>query len=155
MATKKNRGGSGKIIAKREVPAAEAPKRAAVVEAAERPRIPERVKEKDAGFGAVKVVAGVIIGLIVGVSILGRVVGGGDLDRGTSTQDQLCRGTQECKSGYVCQAYGNDAERCLKLCQVKDPLSCETGYKCESIAKQAGRKKMRVEAVCVPNAKAE
>jgi hypothetical protein len=154
MGTKKNRGGSGKIIAKREEQAVEAPKKAAAPPA-EKPRMPERIQEKDAGFGAIKIVAGVVIALIVGVGILTRITGGEGADRGSSGQDERCQNTQECKAGYVCQAHRNDVERCLKLCEVKNPQSCEPGYQCSPAAKQAGRKKMRLIDVCVPNAKAD
>lgn len=156
MGNKKSRGGSGKIIAKREAPAIVAPKKAApAAEPAEKSRVPERIKEKDAGFGAVKIVAGIIIALIVGVSILGRLFGGDDAGRGNAVQDELCGNTQECKAGYICQAYGSDAERCLKDCDLKNPQSCEPGHQCVSLAKQAGRKKMRLVDVCVPNAKVQ
>jgi hypothetical protein len=156
MGTKKNRGGSGKIIAKREQPVVEEPKKAAPAAAAPaKPRMPERIQEKDAGFGAIKVVAGIIVALIVGVMVLTRFSGGDAAERGDSGQDERCQNTQECKAGYVCQAHRNDAERCLKLCEVKNPQSCDPGYQCEPAAKQAGRKKMRLIDVCIPNAKAK
>jgi hypothetical protein len=153
MVSKKGRGGSGKIIAKREAPVVEAPKKAAPAAPAEKSRVPERIQEKDAGFGAIKVVAGIVIALIVGVSILGRLFGGDEADRGSSGQDERCQNTPECKSGYLCHAYGDDSERCLKLCDLGNPQSCEPGYQCVSTARQAGRKKMRLTDVCIPNAK--
>ena len=87
MGTKKNRGGSGKIIAKREEPAIESPKKAAAAPA-EKSRMPERVHEKDAGFGAIKIVAGVVIALIVGVAVLTRITGGAGADRGNLGQSE-------------------------------------------------------------------
>jgi hypothetical protein len=126
---------------------------AAPSQGAEKPRVPERIKENDPGFGVIKIVAGAVIALIVGVSILGKFYGGPDADRGSLGQDERCTNTQECRSGYVCQAHGDDAERCLKTCEVQNPQSCEPGYKCVSSAHAVGRKKVRVTAVCVPNAK--
>jgi hypothetical protein len=155
MSGKKTRGGSGKIIAKREAPVVEAPKKAAPAAPAEKSRVPERIQEKDAGFGAIKVVAGIVIALILGVSILTRYFGGEDAGRGSSGQDELCANTPECKAGYICAPYGKDPERCLKLCDLENPQSCETGHRCVSMAKQAGRKKIRLTDVCVPNAKAQ
>ena len=128
--SKKIKGSSGKTVAKREAPVSTAPKKAAsAAEPAEKPRVPERIKEKEPGFGVIKIVAGLIIALIVGVSILGKFYGKPGGDRGSSGQDERCTNTQECRSGYVCEAYGDDAERCLKLCEVPDPQSCEPGYK--------------------------
>ena len=156
MGSKKNRGGSGQIIAKREAATGEAPKKDASTPApADKPRVPERIQEKDAGFGTIKIIAGVIIALIVGVSILGHFFGGEGADRGSSGQDERCQNTQECKPGYICHAHGDTAERCLKLCEIGDAQSCEPGYQCVSTAKKAGRKKMRLTDVCVPNAKAD
>jgi hypothetical protein len=156
MTGKKNKGASGKTVAKRETPSTDTPRKAADADApVERKRVPERIKENEPGFGVIKVAAGVIIALIVGVSILGKFYGGADADRGSSGQDERCANTQECKPGFICQAHGDDAERCLKLCQVQDPQSCDTGYKCVSSARAAGRRKVRVTAVCVPNAKAD
>jgi hypothetical protein len=155
MSNKKNKGGSGKIIAKREAPAIVAPKKAAPAEPAEKSRVPERIHEKDAGFGAVKVVAGIIIALIVGVSILGRFFGGNDEGRGSAVQDELCGNTEECKAGYICQAYGSDPDRCLRVCELKNSQSCGMDHQCVPLAKQAGRKKMRLVDVCVPNAKVQ
>jgi hypothetical protein len=155
MGNKKNRGGSGKIIAKREEPAVEAPKKAEPApEPALKRKVPERIQEKDAGFGVIKVIAGVVIALIVGVSLLSHFFGGDDASRGSSGQDERCQSTTECKSGFICQAYAGDAERCLKLCEPDNPQSCEPGYECASSARSAGRKKMRLAAVCVPDAKA-
>jgi len=154
MANRKNRGGSGKIIAKREAPPAEAPKKAAPAAApAEKSRVSERIQEKDAGFGTIKIIAGVVIALIIGVSILGHFFGGDAANRGSSGQDERCQNTQECKTGYLCHAYGDDAERCLKLCELRNEQSCEPGYQCVSTAKQAGRKKVRLTDICVPDAK--
>ena len=154
MANKKNRGGSGKIIAKREAAAVEAPKKAAPAAAPpEKPRMPERIQEKDAGFGTIKVIAGVVIALIIGVYVLGHFFGGDSVSRGSSGQDERCQNTQECKPGYLCHAYGGDGERCLKLCELNDPQDCEPGYQCVSTAKQAGRKKVRLTDVCIPDAK--
>ncbi len=152
--SKKIKGSSGKTVAKREAPASVAPKKAAPAgEPAERSRVPERIKEKEPVFGVIKIVAGLIIALIVGVSILGKLYGRPGGDRGNSAQDERCTNTQECRSGFVCEAYGDDAERCLKTCEVQDPQSCEPGYKCVSSAQRVGRKKVRVTAMCVPNAK--
>ena len=155
MGSKKSRGGSGKIIAKREAAPDVAPRKAApAAEPAEKPRVPERIQEKDAGFGVVKFIAGVIVVLIVGVSILGHFFGGESADRGSSGQDERCQNTPECKPGYICHAHGDATERCLKLCEIDNPQSCEPGYQCVSTAKKSGRKKMRLTDVCVPDAKA-
>lgn len=155
MTSRKSKGSSGRTVAKRDAPAADAPRKAAPAEApVEKKRVPERIRENEPGFGVVKIVAGVIIALIVGVSILSRLYGGADVDRGSSGQDERCANTQECRPGFICQAHGGESEHCLKLCEVKDPQSCEPGHKCVSSTRAAGRKKVRVTAVCVPNATA-
>lgn len=153
MTGRRNRGASGKTPSKREAPAGDAPVKAGPSEApVEKKRVPERIRENEPGFGVVKVVAGVIIALIVGVSILSRLYGGAEADRGSSGQDERCENTQECRSGFICQAHGGESEHCLKLCEVNDPQSCEPGYKCVSSARASGRKKVRVTAVCVRDA---
>jgi hypothetical protein len=155
MGAKRNRGGSGKVVAKREAPAAASPKQAAPEQKpVEKPKVTERIQEKDAGFGVIKVVAGVVIALIVGASILGRFFGGEGADRGDLGQGDRCQTTRECRSGYICHAHGDDAERCLELCDLRDAQSCEPGFTCVSTAQKSGRKKVRLTDVCVPDAKA-
>jgi len=78
-----------------------------------------------------------------------------EASRGSSGQDERCQSMTECRSGFICQAYAKDAERCLKLCEPDNPQSCEPGYECASSARSAGRKKVRLAAVCVPDAKAD
>ena len=155
MANKKGKGGSGKIVAKREAPAREEPKKAAPAAAPAKPRVTERIEEKDAGFGVIKVIAGVVIALIVGSAILNHFYGGDAVDRGDKGQDERCTGTQECKAGFVCQAYGSESEKCLKTCEVKNAQSCDPGYKCISTTRQSGRKKFRFVPVCIPDAQSE
>jgi len=156
MSSKKGKGQSGKIAAKREVPAGEPPKKAAEAPspAPAKPRVAERIQEKEPGFTVIKVVAGVIILLIVGAGVLNHFYGGGGADRGDKGQDERCANTQECRAGYLCQGYGDDPEKCLKSCEMKNAQSCEPGYRCVDNYRQTGRKKFRDVPVCVPNAKA-
>jgi hypothetical protein len=150
MGSKKKRGKSGKKVARRVGPGDEPkpkPKEAAPEPEEAKPRITERIREKDAGFGVIKAVVGVIVVLILGAGVLSRLVGSDESTRGDKIAGELCDSTQECQSGSICFSYGGDKKRCLITCpKGKD---CEPGYTCVSSAERAGRKSTRVRAVCV------
>lgn len=153
---KKGKTKSGKRVARR-VGASEEPKakikkqKAAPVQEEEKPRITERIQEKDAGFGVIKVVIGVIVVLILAAGAFSRIFGDEESVRGDGGQDELCQSTPECAKGLRCFAYGDDNRRCLKTCRGDE--KCESGYTCVSSAERSGRKKTAVRAVCVPDAK--
>jgi hypothetical protein len=151
---KKKRGKSGKKIARRVGPGDEPKQREAAPEPEEaKPRIPERIREQDSGFGVIKVVVGVIVVLILGAGVLSRLVGNEESSRGDKIAGELCGSTQECQSGSICFSYGDDKKRCLVTCP--KGKTCEPGYSCVSSAERAGRKSTRVRAVCVEDAKVE
>lgn len=153
---KKGKVKSGKRVARRIGPGEEIkrPKReAAPKEVEEKPRITERIQEKDAGFGVIKVVVGVIVVLILAAGVFSRMFGGEESARGDKIAGELCESTQECASGSICFAYGGDKRRCLETCPKGE--ACEPGYTCVSSAEQAGRKSTRVRAVCVEDAKVQ
>ena len=118
---------------------------------AEPRRMPERIREKDSGFGVIKIVAVVIIVLIVGSGALLRLRGGDEVTRGDKIADELCESTQECEKGLICYSYKGSENRCMTTCSGGD--KCEPGFTCTSAAERAGRKSTRVRAVCVENAK--
>lgn len=154
MGSKKKKGSSGKRVSRRVGPRdATAPKPAAAPkkEEEDKPRIPERMQEKDAGFGVIKVVIGVIVVLILAAGILSRLVGSEESVRGDKLPGELCESTQECESGSVCFAYADDKRRCLTTCP--KGKKCEPGFTCVSAAESAGRKSTRVRAICVEDSK--
>lgn len=156
MGSKKGKQKSGKRIARRVGPGEEIarPKReAAPKEEEDKPRIPERIQEKDAGFGVIKVVVGAIVVLILAAGVLSRMVGGEESARGDKIAGELCESTQECAPGSICFAYRDDRRRCLETCPKGE--TCETGYTCVSSAERAGRKSTRVRAVCVESSKVQ
>ncbi|MBW2276395.1 MAG: hypothetical protein JRF63_02820 [Deltaproteobacteria bacterium] len=152
---KKGKTKSGKRVTRR-VGEGEEPKptktkqKAAPVEKEEKPRINERLQEKDAGFGVIKVVIGVIVVLILAAGAFSRIFGDEESVRGDGDQDELCESTPECAKGLRCFAYGDEKRRCLKTCPGGE--KCETGYTCVSAAERSGRKKTAVRAVCVKDA---
>jgi hypothetical protein len=151
MGSKKKRGKSGQRIARRVAPGEETkPKKkreeAAPVQEA-KPRITERIQEKDAGFGVIKVVIGVIVVLIIGAGVLSRLVGSEESTRGDKVPGDLCKSTQECASGSICFAYESEKRRCRVTCS--ENKVCEPGSTCVSAAERAGRKSTRVRAVCI------
>ena len=151
---KKKKGASGKRTAKRVNPNEESPpKQSAIKESTEteKPRMPERIREKDAGFGLIKIVVGVLIVLILGSGLLIKLVGGGEADRGNKTQGELCKTTKECARGSVCYSYKGERKRCMVTCP-KGKM-CDPGFTCVSAAERSGRKSTRVRAVCVEDAK--
>jgi hypothetical protein len=155
MGKKKGKTKSGKRVARRVGEGEEIrPKqtqKAAPVEEEEKPRIPERIQEKDAGFGVIKVVVGVIVVLILGAGVLSRMIGDDESVRGDKVQGELCESTQECAKGSICFSYGDDKRRCRVTCS-KDK-TCEAGFSCVSSAERSGRKSTRVRAVCIEEAK--
>jgi len=156
MGKKKGKTKSGKRVAKRvgegavAAPKKKPQQKAAPVEE-EKPRITERIQEKDAGFGVIKVVIGVIVVLILAAGAFSRIFGDEEAVRGNGQQDELCESTPDCAKGLRCFAYGDDNRRCLKIC--RGDQKCEPGYSCVSSAERKGRKKTVVRAVCVPEAK--
>ncbi|MCP4676847.1 MAG: hypothetical protein GY854_15300 [Deltaproteobacteria bacterium] len=116
----------------------------------EKPRIPERISEKDAGFGVIKVVIGVIIVLILGSMVLFNQVGGRESTRGDKLAGELCEETMECATGSVCYSYKGKKKRCMTRC--KDEQPCDPGFTCVSATQQKRRKGIRVTDICVEDA---
>jgi hypothetical protein len=111
---------------------------------------PSRIKEKEPGFGVIKAVAGIIIALIVGVSILANVTGAPQVERGDLMQGEICKASSDCVSGHICYPFKDEPFKCLQLC--RKTSDCETGYTCTPVAKQ-GRKRVIIKDVCIENAK--
>ena len=155
MAAKKRGGSSGKRVARRETsPERPRAKRTPPPpETEDKPVIQERIREKDAGFGVIKVAVGVIIALIIGATALSRLTGTEDAARGDKLPGEMCESTTECEKGNICLAYHGDQRRCWKLCRPDSP-DCEPGYSCVSSAQRSGRKGVRVRSICVEDAKA-
>ncbi len=151
---KKKKGTSGKRTAKRVDPQEQLQKKqpsGKLPVEPEKPRMPERIREKDAGFGVIKIVVGVLVVLILGSGVLLKLVGGSDTDRGNKLQGELCQSTKECSRGSICYSLKDEKKRCLATCP-KGKV-CEPGYTCTSAAESSGRRSTRVRAVCVKNAK--
>lgn len=113
----------------------------------EKAKVPERIREKDSGFGVLKVVGAVIAILIVGSMVLYNRAGGRETLRGDKMHGEQCQETQECKSGMLCYSYKGVKKRCMTTCG-KDKM-CDPGYKCVTAAKQKGRKGFRLTDICV------
>ena len=155
MGKKKGRVKSGKRVARRVTEGEEArpkPKKqvSAPVEEEKKPRITERIQEKDAGFGVIKVMIGVIVVLILAAGAFSRLVEDDDDLRGDKVQGDPCGRTDECQSGMVCRSYQDSPKQCLKLCEADD--ACDEGYACVT-ATRPGRKKTTLKKVCVKGAK--
>lgn len=153
MARKKKGGYSGKKAVRRVDPRAEKriePRKQEVPEP-EKPRIAERIREKDAGFGVIKVAAGVLVVLILGSGVLLKLLGGDEAVRGDKIAGETCESTQECERGNICYSYREDAKRCMKTCP--NDKDCPAGHTCTSAAERSGRKSTRVRAVCVEDSK--
>ncbi|MDD5306979.1 MAG: hypothetical protein PHU25_06630 [Deltaproteobacteria bacterium] len=153
---KKQSGSSGKKIARREEPGTKAAEpqgktRPEPETEPEGPPIRQRVREEGAGFGVIKVVCGIVIVIIIGAGILGRLAGSDQSDRGDKIEGARCGATPECGKGLLCFAYKDEESRCMKTCSPQKP--CDTGYTCTSSMERVGRKSTRVRAVCVNNAR--
>jgi hypothetical protein len=152
---KKGKTKSGKRVVRRvtgaEEPQPKKKQKAAPVEEEPKPRITERIQEKDAGFGVIKTVIGAIVVLILAAGVFSRMFGDEESLRGEKTPGEVCESTQECAKGSICFAYGEERKRCLVTCpKGKD---CDPGYSCVSATERSGRKSTRVRAVCVKDAK--
>jgi hypothetical protein len=149
---KKKTGASGKHIVKRVDPNA-GPQEAQKPSKPEpeKPRIPQRISEKDPGFGVIKTVAAVVIALIVGSMILFNQVGGRESARGDKLPGEQCEETLECATGSICFSYKGRENRCVKRCGKEK--ECEPGYTCVSASEKKRRKGIRVADICVENAK--
>jgi hypothetical protein len=117
----------------------------------EKPRLPERIKEKDSGLGVLKWVAGLIITLVVVSAVLFNRAGGRDAMRGDKMVGESCKETVECEKGTICYAYKEARRRCMKTCAKERP--CDPGFTCVSSATQKRRKGIRVTDVCVEDGK--
>jgi len=153
---KKGKIKSGKRVMRRVVEGEEAaPKKAQAAAAKDededKPRVSERIQEKDSGFGVIKVVVGVIVVLILAAGVFSRMFGNQDAVRGDKTQGDICESTPDCKSGLICYAYGGGKHRCLADCRGDE--RCEPGFTCVSMVERAGRKSTRLRAICVEDAK--
>ncbi|MFO8073639.1 MAG: hypothetical protein R6V85_17400 [Polyangia bacterium] len=153
----RQRKGSGKRAARRVSRDESAPGKAekksqqSTPEDPDKPKISERPKETDSGFGVLKGVAIALIVLILGAGVVSRFIGGDDATRGDKLPGELCDETIECESGSICYSYKKNEKRCWKTCGADE--SCEPGYTCVSSAEQAGRKSTRVRAVCIEDDK--
>ena len=154
MVSKKKKSGSGKRIARREEnkPKPEKREQAAAVPVEKKPGMPQRIQETDAGFGAIKIVVGVFVALMIGALILTRLSGHDEDSRGDKTQGEQCALTKECKKGYRCAQYGDDPRICMKGC-FSDDSACDPGYTCTSTSYGASRKKIKIQPVCVEDAR--
>lgn len=112
----------------------------------EKPRLPERVKEKDSGFGVIKVVVGVIILLVLGSTVLFNKSGGRESQRGHKAVGERCESTVECEKGTICYAFQTKRKHCMKTCYSS---KCPEGYTCAAAASQKRRKGVRITDVCV------
>lgn len=154
MGGKKVPKGKRKVIRhEASIPGAEAggPKSTEKQPDKERPRMPERMKEKDSGFGVLKGVGLVIIALILVSTVLFNRAGGRDALRGDKLPGESCERTSECQKGTVCYAYQGEKHRCMTSCSKKQP--CDPGYTCVTAASQKRRKGIRVADVCVEDDK--
>lgn len=149
---KKKTGASGKLVAKRVDPNAEPQEEKKTPKPEpEKPRMPERIREKDpGGFGVIKTVAGIVIVLIIGSMVLFNWSGGRESARGDKVLGELCEETVECSSGTVCFPYKGQQPRCVKRCD--NDKKCEPGYTCVSSSHRK-RKGIRVADICIENAK--
>ena len=116
----------------------------------EKPRIPERIREKDSGFGVIKVVVGAIVILVLGSTVLFNKVGGGrESHRGDKSPGEPCNETVECIKGSLCYIYQEQGKQCMQTCS---DGACPSGYTCVGAASQKQRKGIRITDVCVRNA---
>jgi hypothetical protein len=113
----------------------------------DKPRIAERFQEKDAGFGVIKMVVGILIVLILGSVIALKLSGGQDPIRGSKTQGDPCQMTKECASGSICFSYKDLRNRCLATCSETD--ACDPKYTCTSVVQNPGQENMRRRKVCI------
>ena len=146
----KKKGRGGKRQVKRVDTAADKKKKdekSKPKQTSEPKQVPTRIKEKDAGFGVIKTVAGVVIALIVGSMFLFNQAGGDQNARGDKIVGERCKETVECESGTVCYSYKNAEKRCMKLCDKKK--ECEPGYTCVSATQQKRRRGFRITDICV------
>jgi len=151
---KKKKGPSKKATAKRVSAPAPKKKAAKVLSAAlepEKPKMPERIKEKNAGVGVLKTVGGVILALIVGSMVLFNVSGGRKSARGDKILGEQCDKTAECASGTICYSYKGSKKRCMKRCSESKP--CGPGFSCISATQQKRRKGVRIDDICVEDSK--
>jgi hypothetical protein len=151
---KKQAGTSGKKIARRDEPeakAAEPQGKARTEPEPEGPPIRQRIREENSGFGVIKVACGVIIFLIIGAGVLGRLAGSDRLARGNKPTGARCEATEDCSKGSICYGYEGDPQRCMKTCDSRK--ICDSGYTCTSSLERTGRRSSRVRAVCVGDAR--
>ncbi len=154
MVSKKKKSDSGKRIARREdnKPKPKIKEQATAVPVEAKPGMPQRIQEKDAGFGTIKIAVGVFVVLMIGALILTRLSGQDEDIRGDKVHGEQCALTKECKKGYRCVQYGDDLRKCMKSCFDGDSL-CDPGYTCTSTSQGTGRKNIKVQPVCVEDAK--
>lgn len=154
MVSRKKKSDSGKRIARREdnKPKPKKKEQSTAVPVEEKSGMPQRIQEKDAGFGTIKIVVGVFVALMIGALILTRLSGHDEDSRGDKVQGEQCALTKECKKGYRCVQHGDDLRKCMKSC-FDDESICDPGYTCTSTSQGASRKKIKVQPVCVEDAK--
>lgn len=112
----------------------------------------ERIKEKDAGFGVLKGVAGVIIVLIVGATFLANYSGTDKTHRGEGEQGDACEKSDDCLSGHICYQYRDNPFECMELCKTDD--DCADGFSCTSVSR-TNKRRVKVKNVCTEQQKTE
>jgi len=159
MGSKKKRGTSGKRggrrVSGREKPKQQKQQEQVVKAAAPapeaKPRITERIQEKDAGFGLLKGILGALVVLILLAGALSRIIGEEQDERGDKLPGELCELTEECRTGSICESHQDDERRCFARCD-PDANDCDPGYTCTSLAARKTRKGVRVKTVCIKDA---
>ena len=155
MAAKKKSSTGKKRVVRHEAPVKSAESSGSSTKARplekEKPRLPERLKEKDSGLGVLKAVGFVIIALVLVSTVLFNRSGGRDSLRGDKLPGESCEETVECQKGSVCYFYKDSKRHCMETCSKNRP--CGPGYTCVTAASQKRRKGIRVTDVCVEDAK--
>ena len=95
------RGGSGKKVARRvdkgsAALANQAKEEVAKPDEPDKPRMPERIREENAGFGVIKAGTAILIILILASGVLLKLFGGEEATRGDKIVGELCESTPEC-----------------------------------------------------------
>lgn len=109
----------------------------------------QRREAEEPGLGALKVIVGVIIALVIGVTILGRMTGADKQNRGTLIQGEKCVSNSDCASGFLCYSYDEGSFQCHQKCSAHK--TCPSGTRCKTVVKNA-RRKLKTADLCISNA---
>jgi hypothetical protein len=147
---KKKKGKSGKRIIKRHNPNGnpskpELDKTPEVID--ESPRISERIREDNPGFGVVKIVIISLIVLIISAGVMLKLFKGDNTARGDRAPGDACKTTIDCTSGSICFAYKETSKRCMVTCP--EDKKCAPGFTCTAAAEQSGASSTRTKKICV------